>query len=183
MSRKEESTEQFNQIPKVSLAKGKWDENLSWEFILSDQLPERESSTAVCCVTTYQNKLVLVRNKRNWEIPAGHIEAGETVEEAIKREVLEETCGVIENPQFFGYKEVVAKEPVPLRDNSGFYPNPGYVIFFHAEANSFLEKPFESDIQEVKLVTFAEAQEVLREGHQYDNVLEYLAENGRIAVT
>ena len=49
--------------------------------------------TRVVCVSRYQGKFVFCYNqKRNgWEIPGGHIEEGETWQEATKREMYEET--------------------------------------------------------------------------------------------
>ena len=49
--------------------------------------------TRVVCVAKYQNKYVFSYNKKRkgWEIPGGHIEPGETWQEAVSREMYEET--------------------------------------------------------------------------------------------
>lgn len=49
--------------------------------------------TRVVCVCRYKGKYVFSYNKKRkgWEIPGGHIEEGETWEEAAKREMYEET--------------------------------------------------------------------------------------------
>ena len=49
--------------------------------------------TRVVCVSRYQGKFVFCFNKKRngWEIPGGHIEEGETWQDAVKREMYEET--------------------------------------------------------------------------------------------
>lgn len=49
--------------------------------------------TRVVCVSRYQGKFVFCYNNRRkgWEIPGGHIEKGESWQEAAKREMYEET--------------------------------------------------------------------------------------------
>ena len=49
--------------------------------------------TRVVCVCKYKDDFVFSYNKKRngWEIPGGHIEEGETWQEAVKREMYEET--------------------------------------------------------------------------------------------
>lgn len=61
------------------------------------------------------NKLLLIKRnhepfKDYWCIPGGHIDFGETPEQAIKREVKEETGLIVKDLKFFGYYSEIYKE-------------------------------------------------------------------------
>ena len=168
-----------NQQP---ISTGSWNENISWEFFIGDEVPDPALCTAVCCITVFQEKLILVRNKRGWEFPAGKMESGESAETAIIREVGEETGALIESPKIFGYKKLTALQPVSKPDQpDAFYPFPhSYVVFFYAEAADFKQTELADDALEIKLATLSEAQELLEPQGKYKNMLEFLSEQGLI---
>ena len=55
--------------------------------------------TRVICVAKYQGKWIFCKHKKRstWEIPGGHIEKGETWQQAAKRELYEETGAIQAN--------------------------------------------------------------------------------------
>lgn len=58
-------------------------------------------------VCFYNNKLVTVNNNGKWSLVGGHIENGETPEEALVREVQEETNMRVLKHTPIGYQEVI----------------------------------------------------------------------------
>lgn len=166
------------------LSEGVWDESTKWEFYVDTNTPPVDLCTAVCCVVTHDNQLVLVRNKRGWELPAGKIESGEAPHQAVQREVHEESCVQIENPQYFGYKKITSQTPKPRHDDSTrFYPFPhSYVVFYYAKATSFKDSSRADDIMETIMVSYEEALQLLAEKGQYANIIEYLVQEGKITL-
>ncbi|MBI5732000.1 MAG: nucleotide exchange factor GrpE, partial [Candidatus Magasanikbacteria bacterium] len=60
-----------------------------------------------------KDEVLLIRSPKwgeKWHIPGGHIELGETSEEALKREIREETGLEIDNIEFIGWQDAVAPE-------------------------------------------------------------------------
>jgi 8-oxo-dGTP diphosphatase len=76
----------------------------------SPQFDPRLPVLAVAAIVRQGNSLLMVRRGRApsaglWSVPGGRVEAGETLDEALRREVLEETGLEIEPGELLGYVE------------------------------------------------------------------------------
>lgn len=124
------STEQPQKI-----AEGQWGTDVSWEFYLSDTLPDPQLCTAVFClaiVNEAPDQIVLARSKRGWELLGGHIEPGEDIEAALVREALEEGGFYPSRYAPFGYRKITSEQPIPNDHHGGFYPTVSYIPHFVA---------------------------------------------------
>lgn len=167
----------------IAISYGTWDENVSWEFLIDKDEPDKELCTGVCCIVTFQNKFILIKNKRGWEFPGGKVEKSESLPDAVIRETREEVGAIIENPKVFGYKKLTAKNPVNRINSEEFYPFPhSFIVFFHAEASVVLPINLHDECQEIAFVNYENAQKLLSAGRQYENVLEYLLKNKEVSV-
>jgi 8-oxo-dGTP pyrophosphatase MutT (NUDIX family) len=139
---------------------GKWDSNQTWELYQDDIMPDTTVCTAVYCLAILPGKrqVVLTRNHRGWEMLGGHIEPGETVQEALLRECLEEGGFTPENHRLFGYRRITARKPEPHGQREGsFYPFPhGYIPHFVATSTLPLQEPNGEEILESKAFAFEE---------------------------
>ncbi len=76
--------------------------------------PPKTPYLTVDCIIRYGNGIVLVERKYpplGWALPGGFVEVGETVEQAVRREMREETGLVLENLKQFHVYSDPARDP------------------------------------------------------------------------
>ena len=88
-------------------------------------MKKRPEIVVAACISLSDGKILLVKSSRwgNYYLfPGGHIEYGETMVEAVKREAKEEIGLDVEVKEFLNYGELI---------NSPAYHRKAHFIFFH----------------------------------------------------
>ena len=96
----------MNNQKETIVKKGSQNDNTEYQYRLARTIPEGAISTAVSAVVYYGDSIVMIKNRRGYEIVCGHVEEGETIEQALTREMLEETGCEVESSEMFAYTYV-----------------------------------------------------------------------------
>lgn len=100
---------------------------LTW--IPAKEMPDLSKVTSVHGICLYQGNVLAVHVQgRGFNIPGGHVELGESPEQAFHREVLEEGC-VRGESAYLGMMEINHEENEHF-DPNGKYPLIGYQLFY-----------------------------------------------------
>ena len=120
---------------------GSWG-NANWQLIASQVLPEELTPTACSGLAYFNNKVILTKNSRGWDIPGGHIEAGETIEQTLRREMHEE-AGItnITSFQLLAYFLINSDTPKINPATNQPYPNPSIIPCFLVEFSDTVLTP------------------------------------------
>lgn len=131
-------------------------------------MPEAVERSAGGLVFTPGRKVLLILDRYGfWTFPKGHVETGETDEEAAQREVHEET-GIVARPI-----DGLTTLRYPLRSG-----RTKEVRLFVMTAEETAARPLKAEIREARFCTVAEALEMLQEKSHpgYTDLLRRAAE-------
>ena len=79
-------------------------ENLKFEIkwlSAGEKIPPPQEVSAVFLIALKDNTIVAIHNHRGWDLPAGHVEEGEGIFDALRREAKEEASVTFANPTPF----------------------------------------------------------------------------------
>ncbi len=134
----------------------KWlPENSTFELWQSNELPEL-NQTKSAFIMAFKNEDIILANVygRGWDIPGGHIENSETPEEAIHRELFEETGASLLCSSLMGYAKITINSEKPTGYN---YPFPiSYMPIYWGMIDTISEPSASMEVGKPKL--FAEWQ-------------------------
>ena len=106
---------------------GAWGEkqDTTWDFFLADELPDDINISAVMGLPFWDDKIILAQTRRGWEIPGGHVEAGEDATACLRRELMEEVgASSLSTIKLFGYRKITnpdGKEKYPRNTVMPYY--------------------------------------------------------------
>lgn len=128
-------------------------------IVLTDRMPPPDHVTAAFALAFARDRFLLTGLvQRGLDIPGGHVEPGESPEEAMRREVYEETGARLGPANVLAYEHFCVLGPMP----EGYpFPYPdSYMVFYAAQVEAFDPLAANGEAQGRALLSPAQARQV-----------------------
>lgn len=165
-----------NDDPQIIFKTTYWGDDQSTEVqfqLASSQPPDESVSACLVIATTGDNKIAISRPQRGWGLPGGHREVGETAEQCLRREAIEEAAIELGDLELVGYW---ATKKLFDSEHNRQYPNTAYQLLYIANVTAIHD--FQPQL-EVLERAFIEAHDMERLHHNFENfrdIFEHIIE-------
>lgn len=157
-----------------------WGEDLSTEVVFeaTEEFPELELVTACMVIARHGNDtIVFSKPERGWGLPGGHREEGETAEECLHREAMEEAAMTLENLELIGRWATKKRFHSP---HNAKYPDTGYQLLYVADVKDLHDFTPQLEISERAVVPISSVKDYHHDPDNFMPVLNYVIDAGHL---
>ena len=149
-----------------------WPETNSRVEFFPSVVPPELPVTAVKIYVFQDNELLLTNiDTRGWDLPGGHIEPDETPEEAIARELHEETGMQVKHPRLIGYLKITNEKE---NERNRKYPKVSCILVYKGyEATVDGNHSFQLEASESKFIPIDQLSQV---HHNWNDAKAYVVD-------